>query len=54
MRLWNPATGTLLKTLEGHYAWVEDVLFILEGTRLASVSADQTVKIWDLTEPPKK
>jgi WD40 repeat protein len=52
--LWNPAAGNLLKALEGHDAWVEGVTFLMEGTRLASVSADRTVRVWDLTEPAKK
>ena len=30
------------------------MVFIEQGTKIATVSADQTVRIWDLTDPPKK
>ena len=43
----------LLKALEGHTAWVEGVTFLAHGTRLASVGADRTVKLWDLAAPAK-
>jgi hypothetical protein len=33
---------------------VQGVTFLAHGTRLASVSADHTVHIWDLTDPGKK
>src|SRR5262249_47267130 len=52
VRLWNPANGQALKTLEGHTAWVQGVTLLEKGTRLASVGADQSVRLWDLT-PPK-
>ena len=53
VRLWNPANGQSLKSLEGHTAWVQGVALLAQGTRLASVGADQTVRLWDLTAPAK-
>jgi WD40 repeat protein len=53
LKLWNPANGQALKSLEGHTAWAQGVTFLAKGTRLASVGADQTVRLWDLTEPKK-
>jgi len=53
VRLWNPTNGQALKTLEGHTAWVEGVAFFAQGTRLVSVGADQTLRLWDLSEPKK-
>ena len=53
VRLWSPANGQALKTLEGHTGWVQGLVFLTRGTRLASVSADQTVRLWDLAPPQK-
>jgi WD40 repeat protein len=36
-----------LQTLEGHSSFVMSVAFSHDSTRLASVSSDSTVKIWD-------
>ncbi len=44
----------MLKSLEGHTAWVQGVTFLDQGTRLASVGADRTVRLWNLIEPARK
>eukprot|EP01052_Picozoa_sp_SAG31_P023732 SAG31_NODE_1975_length_6751_cov_2.067498_6_plen_540_part_00 len=46
IRIWDVATGALVRTLQGH----DDVVgaaVALTGNRLASGSEDHTVKIWD-------
>jgi WD40 repeat protein len=49
IRLWDTGSGILLRTLAGHRAYVTDVLW-LTNTALASASADQTIRLWDLTK----
>lgn len=39
--------GTVLRTLEGHTAWVESVLF-QNGIKIISCSGDKTVRVWRL------
>lgn len=46
IKLWNPATGDLIRTLEGHTAPVLSVALSADGQTLVSGSSDQTVRIW--------
>jgi WD40 repeat protein len=47
IRLWNAATGELLKRLDGHTSWVSDLAYTRDGRRLISTGADQTIRFWD-------
>ncbi|WP_437563742.1 pentapeptide repeat-containing protein [Sorangium sp. So ce542] len=47
--LWDMATGTALRRLNGHSDWVTSVAFGPEGDTLASGSDDCTVRLWDVS-----
>ena len=47
IKLWDAATGALLRTFEGHSGWVSSVAFSPDGTRVLSGSEDNTVQLWD-------
>lgn len=40
---WN----TCIQSIEGHSDWVTSVVFSPDGFRMASGSADNTVRVWD-------
>lgn len=48
IQLLDVATGTLIRTLEGHLGKVMSVSFNQKGTILASGSADQSIILWDV------
>ena len=49
IRLWDVATGREVARLGGHGLWVSALVFFPDGKTLASASADQTIRLWDLT-----
>jgi WD40 repeat protein len=38
----------MLQTLEGHSSWVTGVAFSPDGSKLASVSGDWTIRLWNV------
>jgi WD40 repeat protein/serine/threonine protein kinase len=48
VRVWDAATGELVRSIEGHTDTVSSVCFSPDGQRLATASYDRTVKVWDL------
>ena len=47
IRLWDVAAGTEIGRLHGHGSWVGALVFWPDGHKLASCSADQTIRIWN-------
>ena len=46
--LWETASGREMSRLEGQHAWTGGVVFLADGKRLLSCSADQSIRLWDL------
>lgn len=50
IRLWNPATGSLIRTLPGHNRNVSALAMSAHGSWLASASAtDRSVRLWQVS-----
>ncbi|HEY1662462.1 MAG TPA: serine/threonine-protein kinase [Verrucomicrobiae bacterium] len=45
--LWDVPTGKEIGKLEGYSSW-GSLVFLADGKKLASASADQTIRIWDV------
>jgi serine/threonine protein kinase/WD40 repeat protein len=50
VRLWDVPSGGELPRLQGHRAWVGGLVFWPDSKQLASASADQTIRLWNLTD----
>ncbi|MGL5132773.1 MAG: beta-propeller domain-containing protein, partial [Planktothrix sp.] len=46
--LWQPATGNIIRTLEGHSGGVYSVAITSDNKILVSGSEDQTIKLWEI------
>ncbi|MCW5554810.1 MAG: protein kinase [Verrucomicrobiae bacterium] len=47
IRVWNAETGRQIFQLEGHTAYVTDLVFTRDGRRLISAGGDQSIRFWD-------
>uniref|UniRef100_M4BFV4 WD40 repeat-containing protein SMU1 n=1 Tax=Hyaloperonospora arabidopsidis (strain Emoy2) TaxID=559515 RepID=M4BFV4_HYAAE len=48
VRLWDIATGAVVKTFRGHFASVCDVQFNRHANFVVSASKDGTIRLWDI------
>jgi WD40 repeat protein len=47
IKLWDTATGTQRRTLEGHENWASSIAFSPDGLTLSSGPEENTIKLWD-------
>jgi WD40 repeat protein len=48
LRLWEAATGRLVRHIQGHQDWVRSVAISPDGRRAVSASDDETIGVWDI------
>ena len=46
LKVWNGASGTVIKTITAHDGYIWDLDFSPDGKRLVTSSSDKTAKIW--------
>src|SRR5262249_49625323 len=51
IQLWEAPTGRKIGRLEGHRSGILQLVFWPDGKTLASASADQTIRLWNITNP---
>jgi hypothetical protein len=49
VRIWEAATGRLIRSFEGHHSWVCGTAFSPDGLSVASGAFDSTILLWDIT-----
>jgi WD40 repeat protein len=47
IKLWDAASGKLLRTFEGHTELVSSVAFSPDGVRIASGASNVAIEVWD-------
>lgn len=48
VRLYDTATGDILKTFTGHRSWISSISFNARGNMIITGSKDSTIKFWDI------
>jgi WD40 repeat protein/serine/threonine protein kinase len=51
IRLWDVATGEVIRTIKGHTDTINYIAFATDGNRIASGSVDRTARVWQLDSP---
>ncbi|MHC4205935.1 MAG: protein kinase domain-containing protein, partial [Planctomycetota bacterium] len=52
IRLWDAESGIEIGRMGGHRSWICDLHFHPDGKTLMSASADQTIRVWDVSNLP--